>query len=319
MSLSRIGRFASAALLAVLAACNSSGPPTGPTGGLGGGTGGGTGGTGQTGPVTGPPRFETFAHVSVVKPSTRNLRVYLPPGYDSTSTRRYPVLYFQPGENGFVGSRSASSSSASWGIDTTLTTLIQTKQVPPMIVVGIDQLVGDGGVEFIPPNTYCYFGITPTGKIAASSGDSYARMLVNEIKPFIDGRFRTLTDPASTGIMGSSIAGLSAFYIGMTYPTVFGRIGALSTSWCGNASNAGPSTNENNVRALSSKLPFEIFLGVAMGEAGVTINRAQQLHDALVEKGWVDGTDVTLDKTTGVHNEQTWAKQVPSAVRFLFH
>src|SRR6476469_6963786 len=38
---------------------------------------------------------------SKVFPGERTLRIWLPPGYDSTGQRRYPVLYFLDGQNAF--------------------------------------------------------------------------------------------------------------------------------------------------------------------------------------------------------------------------
>ena len=55
-------------------------------------------------------------------------------------------------------------------------------------------------------------------------------MLVDELKPWIDARYRTRADAASTGIGGSSLGGLAALELGMTRPDVFGRVAALSPS-----------------------------------------------------------------------------------------
>ena len=70
--------------------------------------------------------------------NTRFLRVWLPPGYEDTenSARRYPVLYLNDGQNLFEPSTSFTG--VEWQVDETTDRLIREEQVPPMIIVGID-------------------------------------------------------------------------------------------------------------------------------------------------------------------------------------
>src|ERR1700756_977504 len=84
--------------------------------------------------------------------NTRFLRVWLPPGYDDSenSARRYPVLYLNDGQNLFEPSTSFTG--VEWQVDETAERLIREGQVPPMIIVGIDN-AGKGPLrESIP---YC--------------------------------------------------------------------------------------------------------------------------------------------------------------------
>ena len=57
----------------------------------------------------------------------------------------------------------------------------------------------------------------------------YLEVLTREIKPFVDKEFLTLPDPAHTGLMGYSLAGLLALY-GLYEAPSFGRIASLSGS-----------------------------------------------------------------------------------------
>jgi enterochelin esterase-like enzyme len=63
----------------------------------------------------------------------RRIRVYLPPGYAS-STRRYPVLYMHDGQNLFD---EATGFAGEWGVDETLDRLARERGLE-VIVVGID-------------------------------------------------------------------------------------------------------------------------------------------------------------------------------------
>jgi enterochelin esterase-like enzyme len=61
--------------------------------------------------------------------------------------------------------------------------------------------------------------------------DRYGRSLVEEVKPYIDSHLRTRPAAQTTGVMGSSLGGLVAFYIGWKWPNVFGNVGCLSTTF----------------------------------------------------------------------------------------
>ena len=116
----------------------------------------------------------------------RSVIVWLPPGYHSETTKRYPVLYMHDGGVVFI----------SWRIDEIAKPLITSRQVEPLIIV----MVNHGGTEDDRFDEY-----TPTKPPNFPSGgkaDSYGQMLVEELKPFIDSQYRTLKDPANTGLGG---------------------------------------------------------------------------------------------------------------------
>ncbi len=68
-------------------------------------------------------------------------------------------------------------------------------------------------------------------KYGGGKGNLYIDFLINEVKPYIDENYRTKTNAKNTAIIGSSLGGLISFYGGLKYPKVFGKIGALSTSF----------------------------------------------------------------------------------------
>ncbi len=266
--------------------------------------------------VAGPSRIDTLTHASLIAGNARKLRVYLPPGYDSTTTRRYPVVYFQPGQNGFVNSRSASSSAIPWGLDTTLTKLIHAGTLPPMIVVAVDQFAAGNAVEYTPPASYCYYpgGASSPVPAPASTGDKYAAMVATEIKPKIDGLYRTQTAASATYLMASSTAAKEIFYMLMTYSNVFGNAAFFSLVAC-----EGGSAHWNRVSALPAKIPVRVYIAVGGLEPSGVIANAQSAHDVFIAKGWTDGIDIAPVniQANGAHNEVSWAKLVPAALTFL--
>lgn len=152
---------------------------------------------------------------------SRDLLLYVPPGYDHDVNRRYPVLYLHDGQNLFEGA-TAFVPGQDWHVGETVQQLMLTEAIEPLIIVGIYN-TGEHRV-----NEY-----TPTwdrGQRAGGDAALYGRMLTGELKPFIDGTYRTLTDPANTGLGGSSLGGLATLYLGLRYPDVYGKLAVLSPS-----------------------------------------------------------------------------------------
>jgi len=85
------------------------------------------------GQITGNVRYhKNFPGRSVL---SRDIIVWLPPGYDELSDKYYPVLYMQDGQNVF--DPSTSSFGIDWQIDEVADSLIKTKSIKDIIIVGI--------------------------------------------------------------------------------------------------------------------------------------------------------------------------------------
>ena len=78
---------------------------------------------------------------------TRDVLVWLPPGYETDRARRYPVLYFHDGNNVFDAATSFKGTE--WGADETAGRLIRDGALRPCILVGIDN-TPDRVAEYTP-------------------------------------------------------------------------------------------------------------------------------------------------------------------------
>ena len=245
------------------------------------------------------PRFR-----SRFLPSQHTLLVYRPPGYREDRVRRFPVLYLQDGQNVF--DRATSAMGEEWSVDETAQRLIEAGTIEPIIIVGVYH-AGHGRIDEYTPTR-------DPQRNMGGKGDGYARMLVREIKPFIDRRYRTLRSAANTGLGGSSLGGLLTLHLGLRFPTVFNRLAVLSPSvWWNNRAIV------REVDALSTKPPLRIWLDSGTAEGADVTRDARLLRDALVRKGWVVGKDLAyLEAEGGGHNEQSWATRVEGVLRFLF-
>jgi predicted alpha/beta superfamily hydrolase len=56
-------------------------------------------------------------------------------------------------------------------------------------------------------------------------GKEYLHFIKDGLKPQIDYTFRTLIEPDSTGILGSSLGGIISLHAGIKLPETFGMVG----------------------------------------------------------------------------------------------
>ncbi len=153
---------------------------------------------------------------------TRRVWLYAPPDYDQQPTRRYPVLYVQDGQNVFD---QVTSFSGEWGLDKTLDARHRADPARGnCLVVAVD----NGGPHRLDEYSAWPNARARDGRQVGGQGAQYVSFLVDTLKPYVDAHFRTLPDAAHTGILGSSMGGLLAFYAGLARPDVFGRVGVFS-------------------------------------------------------------------------------------------
>ena len=138
---------------------------------------------------------------------------------------------------------------------------------------------------------------------------------MEELKPAIDARFRTLPDQPNTFVMGSSMGGLISLYAIEQYPKVFGGAGCLSTHWI---------AGENLlVDYLGARLPAPARHRLYFDFGTITLDAAyepfQIRMDAWLEKaGYVREQNWTTLKFEGAaHTEAAWRARVHLPLRFL--
>lgn len=240
--------------------------------------------------------------------ATRNVIVYLPPGYDDAANAdaRYPVLYMHDGQNLFDAS---TAYAGEWNADATAERLINAGTIAPLIIVGVYN-VG-------PKRIHDYTPVPDPDYPEGGGADAYANFLIQELKPMIDARYRTLPDAANTGVGGSSLGGLVSAYFGLTHSDVFSRIVAMSPSvWWDSGDIV------NRVNAIPEKLPLTIWedIGTAEGSTpDVDLGYARNLRDAFVGKGWVLDDDLHYDEAAGAgHNETAWSQRFPMVLQALY-
>ena len=260
--------------------------------------------------LTGDIRFHKSFHSKILN-NDRDVVVYLPPGYESNKNKRYAVLYLHDGQNLFDGATSFIPGKE-WRVDETAQSLITAGKIEPLIIVGIYNAGKARIDEYTPAADEKY-------KMGGKA-DLYGRMLVEELKPFIDTTYRTRRDAEHTGLGGSSLGGIVSMYLALKYPDLFGRVAVVSPSvWFANKQIV------HYAEALKKKPKTRIWLDMGTKE-GSTAKEAQQavtdarlLNDTLRKKGWKPGKDLRYFEAEGAeHNETAWAARVEPILEFLF-
>jgi predicted alpha/beta superfamily hydrolase len=135
---------------------------------------------------------------------------------------------------------------------------------------------------------------------------------MDELKPYVDRKYRTKQDAAFTGLGGSSLGGLATLSIGILYPQVFSRLMVMSPSiWWDNFAIC------RLVDSIQQKPQLKIWLDTGTAEPGW--EQARELVNRLLEKGWKPQKDLQYMEAQGAdHSEAAWAARVEPALRFLF-
>jgi len=142
--------------------------------------------------------------------STNTIRrafVYTPPDYDKDTKKRYPVLYLQHG----------------WGEDETA----WWNQGRVNLIM--DNLIAEGKAKpFIIVMTYGMTNEIKFGELRTFDIKPFQTVLVEELIPYIDKNFRTLSDQSHRAMAGLSMGGMETKMITLANLDKFSHIGLFS-------------------------------------------------------------------------------------------
>jgi len=249
----------------------------------------------------------------------RRVDVWVPPGHACDRNQRFPVLYMHDGQNLF--NPQTSTIGVAWNIDTAVARLVDAGTIPEMIVVGAWSTSLRWPEYMIPgPFDAAENGAQLRAAFEAERGsppigDAYLRFIVEELKPFIDARYRTKPDRAHTFVMGSSMGGLISLAALCTYPEVFGGAGCLSTHWV--------AAEGIMVDYLPEILPEPDAHRIYFDYGTETLDAQYPPFQARVDAhmraaGYTEGEDWITRKFEGAeHSERAWRKRVHIPLTFL--
>jgi predicted alpha/beta superfamily hydrolase len=251
-----------------------------------------------------PERLSTYHFHSAILPDDRMISVYLPPDYFAEPDRRFPVFFLHDGQNLF-DPRTSYVPGHTWHASTTADRTSRSGDAAPVILVGIANTGLRRMAEYTPTRDY---------RLGGGEGHRYGRLIIEELKPFIDRTFRTLPGATSTGLGGSSLGGLITLYLGLKHPNIFGRLAVMSPSiWWDQRSIL------NFVAQARPHPALRIWLDIGTAEGARHVRDTDLLQRRLVQQGWTAGLDLELMKAEGGHHtEDAWAARFDRVLAFLF-
>ena len=254
----------------------------------------------------------------------RHIFVYTPPGYETSTSTRYPVLYLQHG-----GGEDERVWTEMGRANLILDNLIADGKAKPMIIVMETSAVGPAGA---PGLGGARRGAGPAGGTNAAArgpggpggpgapggrggrggfpgmggpgGGAYGQLMTKDLIPWIDSNFRTLADQPHRAMAGLSMGGMQTHNVTMANLDKFSHIGLFS--------GGSISTNEiTDVAAFKGQVKVLFFsCGSKENPAG-----NQAAHDALEQIG-VKSTVYVSPGTA--HEWQTWRRSLREFAPLLF-
>jgi enterochelin esterase family protein len=252
---------------------------------------------------------------SKVTGTSRHALVYLPPGYDEQTKRRYPVLYLQHGggedETGWIRQGHANF---------ILDNLIAAGSCQPMIVVmayGYARRAGQPAADLTgkPP------GSPERAKAMLDMASAFEADVTEALIPFVDSTFRTMADRDHRAMAGLSMGGMQTFHVTLNHLDLFSSIGGFSGAGApqmlgGEKLDARTAYNGAfaDPQAFAKKVRL-LWLGVGTDEPERMREGIRGLHASLTEAKiphvyWESpGTD---------HEWQTWRRDLKDFAPRLF-
>ncbi|MGE5942851.1 MAG: alpha/beta hydrolase-fold protein [Flavobacteriales bacterium] len=216
-------------------------------------------------------------------PSTQTSRrafVYTPPGYYENQNKRYPVLYLQHG----------------WGEDETA----WSNQGHANLIM--DNMIAEGKTKpFIIVMTYGMTNEVRMGGMRNFKIEPFQTVLLNELIPYVDSKFRTIADQKNRAMAGLSMGGMETKTITLANPDVFSHYGLLS----------GGTYSVDDVKANKDKIKL-IFLSSGSKERPDGVRNAAA---ALKEAGF---NAVSYVSEGTAHEFQTWRRSLREMAPLLF-
>lgn len=235
-------------------------------------------------------------YYSNIRNEWRRCFVYTPAEYEANPNKKYPVLYLQHG---------MAENETSWWrqgkMNFIMDNLIADGKAVPMIVV-----MDSGNIEVS-------FGGIP-GQTREEYGADFTPILLTEIIPHIQSKYRALTDRENRAMAGLSWGGMQTFNTALPNLDKFSYIGGFSGAGSIDLNNLGSAYN--GAFADPAKFNREVkvlFMGIGSEEGP---ERTKRLADGLTAAGM---NNVVFYESPGTaHEFLTWRRCLYQFAPMLF-
>jgi len=204
-------------------------------------------------------RVEEYEFQSNNQVDKCRVRVYTPFGYEK-GKKDYGFMVLTDG-NDYINILSAIE---------TLDKLVDSKKIPSIIAVFIDSSDEKRSEELM-------------------CNDSFCRVIAKELIPWVRERYSISKNPEEAIICGLSLGGLTATYLGLNYPEIFGNVLSQSGSYWYRSEGFSATKEDCWIGTKfkeTDRLPLKFYLDVGIFEHKEMIYANINLRDILLDKGY---------------------------------
>lgn len=227
-----------------------------------------------------------ISYRSNVTGGLRQMCVYTPAGYEKHPLKRYPVVYVAHGSG---------EDHRSW---------MEQGRVP----VILDNLIAEGKAEpmiVVTTSSYLYDDLQPYN---AHGMEPFASELIDNVIPYVDGRFRTVRKASHRAMCGLSQGAGESYIVGLGHPEVFSRIGVFSCGLLGR-------TDFSHLVSRSEE--FNRDFDLIYFSCGTEDRRIAD-YEALIPQLRAGGLDLVYETYPGDHEWQPWRESIRSFTQKIF-
>lgn len=242
------------------------------------------------------PEYNIESEEITVNGVKRLIKVYLPAGYES-SKDYYPVIYYNTVQQRYNNAGDDSDpgdyffGSKSWNAQATM-----------------ESQRANGGKAYIMVQICSFLGEnTPQANpdfIGSGEAAGYLNSFVTQLMPYVEGKWRVLTGPENTTIVGADYGALFSVYASLMKQDIFGTCVAMSPMlWI----------NENvlDAMATSASPSQRYYLSAGSLEPQWMKDGARKLYQALSAS---DASVYFTEFAGGVHTDDSWGEFFPGVL-----
>jgi predicted alpha/beta superfamily hydrolase len=220
--------------------------------------------------------------------NTRDLAVYLPPSH-SEQGRAFPVVYMHDGQN-----------AAEWRLEGTMDELARE---------GLEAIVV--GIPVDKENRRHEYG--------QEGAPDYLAFVADTVRPLVEREFAADKRREARGLLGSSLGGVISLHGLYAHPETFGFAGVMSPAFFWNG-------DDRWFRLVERNDPPSARIYLDVGDRELVDNEElsrryvegfERMAALLRARGFDNGSLRAVLDRGGVHHEDTWARRLPDALRFL--
>lgn len=195
----------------------------------------------------------------------KRIYVYTPPGYESDTNEKYPVLYLLHG-----GGEDERGWSTQGKADLILDNLIADQKARPMLIVMMDGNVGSGGLANFGERTL----------------QQFENELTQVVLPFVEKTYRVKTGSNDRALAGLSMGGLQTLHAGLHNSQVFPYLGVFSSGWfANNTTLSDPQYAYMKTNASAIKNNIKLFWISMGGQEDIAYNNCKVMIQKFDEMG----------------------------------